>query len=334
MTLFRCSPGHDLAKVPREEQNAAADMASHPPLVADYRSSLLVVELWGLGDLVLALPFIQAASAHARVTLLAKPYAGPLIQRFCPEVELVAFTAPWTAFRGKYWLHRWPWGELAALLDELRRRRFDAAVSSRPDPRDHLLMRLAGAGSRTGFSRAGSRAFLTDPLPRPASPHRFAHWQALSASLGWELPVPQLPSRPGRRMVIHTGAAQATRQWGRGRFEEIARRLRARDWQVELLDESSGNLPELLHTLDAADRFIGNDSGPGHLAARLGLPTFTIFGAQLSENFHPLHPQAAWIEGASCPHKPCNDYCRFAEPHCIRSLTVEEVWGRIHAWLG
>lgn len=303
--------------------------ASNP----DQRPRLLVVELWGLGDLALALPFIHAALLHSRVTLLAKPHAGPLVQRFCPEVELIPFTAPWTAFRGKYRMHHWPWAELSAQLDTLRQRRFAAALSARPDPRDHLLMALTGTNVRLGFPRNGSRLLLTDPLTRPTAPHRSAYWQAVAAALGWNLPTPLPSPRNGRRVVIHTGAAQPTRRWGDDHFEEIACRLRAHDWQVELLDDNSGDLSGLLQALATADRFIGNDSGPGHLAALLGVPTFTIFGAQLAENFHPLHPQAGWIEGAPCPHKPCNDYCRFAEPHCIRDITVEDVWLHIQAWM-
>ncbi len=294
---------------------------------------LLVVELWGVGDLALAIPFLCSAGRHARVTLLAKPHAAPLVQRFCPEVEFIPFIAPWTAFRGKYRLHRWPWLDFSALIGGLRKRRFAAAVSARPDPRDHLLLAASGAKLRVGFPHAGSRMLLSLPLERPVSPHRFAHWQAVAAALGWNLPAPDPAPRTGRQVVIHTGAAQPTRQWGRDHFEEIATRLRAANWQVTVLDDQSGTLDDLMQTLATADRFIGNDSGPGHLAALLGVPTFSIFGAQLPEFFHPLHPQATWIEGAPCPYRPCNDYCRFAEPHCIRSITVDETWARLATWL-
>ncbi|HEY8994562.1 MAG TPA: glycosyltransferase family 9 protein [Lacunisphaera sp.] len=298
------------------------------------RPRLLVVELWGVGDVALAMPFVQLAARHARVTLLAKPHAGPLLRRFCPEVELVPFIAPWTAFLGKYQLHCWPWPELSALLHGLRHQRFAAAVSARPDPRDHLLMSLAGASVRMGFPRAGSNVLLTDPLARPSIPHRAAYWQALATHIGWSLPpIETQKSKTQNHVVIHAGAARPTRQWGREHFEEIATRLRNEGWRVSVLDENSGNLMELLETLATADRFIGNDSGPGHLAALLGVPTFSIFGAQLAANFHPVHPQAAWIDGAPCPHKPCHDYCRFSEPHCIRGVTVDDTWSRIAAWL-
>ena len=51
------------------------------------KPKLLVVELWGLGDLIIATPFLQAASEKYAVTLLAKPYAEDLQLRFWPEVK-------------------------------------------------------------------------------------------------------------------------------------------------------------------------------------------------------------------------------------------------------
>ena len=296
---------------------------------------LLVVELWGLGDLALAVPFLRAATAHARVTLLAKPHAAPLLRRFAPEVELVPLVAPWTAFRGKYRLHRWPWRELAAVRRTLRAARFDLGVSARPDPRDHALLALAGCGLRLGFLRAGSRLLLTRPLAPPARPHRSEYWRTLAGELDWSLApeIPRLTPPRGQRMVIHTGAGQPVRQWPVERFREIAHRLEAAGWSVTMLDDSLSDVDRLLDTLADADRFIGNDSGPGHLAALLGVPTFTIFGPQLPELFAPQHPQAAWIEGAPCPYKPCFDSCRFAEPFCIRGHSVEIVGSAIDRWL-
>ena len=309
-------------------------MQSFSPPAADRRPRLLVVELWGVGDVALAVPFLQEASRHARVTLLAQPHAEPIVRRFCPEIELIPFTAPWTAFRGKYRLQCWPWLDFSALIGGLRRRRFAAAVSARPDPREHALLAAAGTGVRAGFPRAGSSAFLNLRLSPPASPHRAAAWTALAEQFGWSVASAASAPRPGKKIVIHTGAAQPTRTWPRERFEAIASRLQTQGWQVTMLDEQAGKLDALLDALAPADRFIGNDSGPGHLAALLGVPTFSIFGAQLPARFSPVHPQAAWIDGAPCAFKPCNDHCHFAEPFCIRSLGVDEVWDRLARWLG
>lgn len=280
------------------------------------------------------MPFLRAASEHARVTLLAKPHAAPLLARFVPRVEHIALTAPWTAFTGKYRLHRWPWAELKRVLRQLRTREFDFAASARRDPRDHAVMRLAGARQRLGFARIGSGALLTQALAPPATPHRAAHWAALASTLGWSIPPAPLRPPLGRRIVIHTGAAQPARIWPKERYAELALRLRAAGWEVEVLDDTLRDLDALLARLATADRFIGNDSGPGHLAALLGVPTFTIFGPQLPELFAPNHPGATWIEGAPCKFKPCSDYCRFPEPYCLLSTSVDQVWSRVASWLG
>ena len=61
------------------------------------KPKLLIIELWGLGDLAIATPFLRAASDQYTVTLLAKPYAQDLQARLWPGVEVLPFVAPWTA---------------------------------------------------------------------------------------------------------------------------------------------------------------------------------------------------------------------------------------------
>jgi ADP-heptose:LPS heptosyltransferase len=90
---------------------------------------------------------------------------------------------------------------------------------------------------------------------------------------------------------------------------------------------------ELLALVDRAGAFVGNDSGPGHLAAFCGVPTFTLFGPQLPEWFAPLHPASEWLEGKACPYKPCSDYCRFPLPHCMVNCSEEEVRMAVEGFL-
>lgn len=310
---------------------------------------LLVVELWGLGDLVIATPFLRAAAAQYEVTLLAQPFAAELQARFWPAVEVIPFIAPWTAFHHKYQLWRWPWRELSRVRRELQDRHFDYGVSARWDPRNDLLLKLSGARERFGFQRLGSKRYLTRSLPRPApAAHRLEYWRTIGKALALELPdgknvYPEIDSRPPV-VLVHTGAKMPVRVWPLERFQEIVRRLRQDGLAVQIACDpdqltwwhNQGENPacpatvtKLLELVDQAGVFIGNDSGPGHLAAVCGRPTFTLFGPQLPEWFIPLHPAAEAIAGKACPYKPCSDYCRFAEPFCLRDVTVEEVWPRV-----
>lgn len=313
------------------------------------KPKLLVLELWGLGDLVIATPFLQAAMAKYEVTLLAQPFATELRPRFWPAVEVIPFTAPWTAFHHKYQLWRWPWRELSRVRRELMARQLDYGVSVRWDPRDHLLLQCCGVRERLGFPRLNSQMFLTRELSRPKpTVHRHESWRMAGRALGLELPEPANlfanPKPTTASVLVHTGAKIPLRVWPLERFKTIITRLRQQGLTVQVACDpdqlnwwqSHGENPaspvtvtELLQCLDAAGVFIGNDSGPGHLAAACGRPTFTLFGPQLSEWFIPLHPAAEAIEGKPCPYKPCSDYCQFAKPFCLHDITVEEVWPRV-----
>jgi heptosyltransferase-2 len=314
------------------------------------RNSLLVVELWGLGDLVIATPFLQAASRQYAVTLLAKPYALDLQPRFWPEVRVVPFVAPWTAFRHKYKLYAWPWGEMARLR-RLRSPRFDIGLSARWDPRDHFLMWTLGARRRLGFPRLRSRIFLTDPVERPAAEsHRRAHWAVMAEKLGLTLENVRLKSAAAGTggVLIHSGAGQPVRVWPLERYHLLSRRLRQaghavrvacdpdqRDWWLQHGEQdvqTPTTVGELMRLIDQASAFVGNDSGPSHLAAICGVPTFTLFGPQLPEWFAPIHPESVVFEGKACPYKPCSDYCRFPQPFCIQGIGEDEVWPRVQSF--
>lgn len=317
------------------------------------KPTLLVVELWGLGDLVIATPFLQAASEKYAVTLLAKPYARDLQARFWQSVEVAPFVAPWTAFEHKYRLFSWPWREVLNLR-KLMARRFDVGLSARWDPRDHLLLTLLRVKNRVGFPRVGSQIFLSQPLGRPdPRAHRYEHWRAMARALDLDLPPRERlgipPPRPRGEILVHTGAGQPVRVWPLARYHGLVGRLRSEGYRVQVASDpdqrnwwleagESGvatprTVAELFALVDRASAFIGNDSGPGHLAAFSGVPTFTIFGPQLPEWFAPLHPGAQYLEGKPCPYKPCSDYCRFAEAMCLSHLSEEEVWIRFERFL-
>lgn len=316
------------------------------------KPKLLVLELWGLGDLVIATPFLRAAAEKFSVTLLAKPYALELRPRLWPAIEVIPFNAPWTAFRSKYHLWRWDWPEIVQLHRRLRTEKFDYAVSGRWDPRDHLLMKFSGASARLGFPRLNSGRHLTQPLIRPDPiAHRSEYWRIAGEALGLTVPRREEilpPPRPASSVAfIHTGARLPARVWPLENFQQIATRLREQNFTVRLACDpdqlawwqSRGeaavcpqNVAELFAQIDHAGIFIGNCSGPGHLAAISGVPTFTLYGPSVPEWFAPLHPAAEMFEGRACPYKPCSDYCRFEKPFCLGDLAAAEVWPRLAAF--
>jgi ADP-heptose:LPS heptosyltransferase len=54
-----------------------------------------------------------------------------------------------------------------------------------------------------------------------------------------------------------------------------------------------GTCLDLLNELSSAGVFVGNDSGPGHLAGILGIPTVVVFGPSNPTQWKPLGPHVS-----------------------------------------
>jgi heptosyltransferase-2 len=321
---------------------------------------LLVMEFWGIGDLTFSTPLLHAATDEGwDVTLAAKPHARPLLAPTFPRIHFLAYDAPWSAYREKYKLWKWNWRELFAFIRTLRRERFDAAVSVRNDPRDHLLMWLVGAGRRHGFPHRGSRIFLTDPLTREnPKRHRVEDWHALTRALGLPLssesPPPRLDHRRYRSPVVdglvggiskpllclHTGARITVRRWPAEYFAKVLAALRRQfDFHLLLIPDLDGfgrdlapladsvapplTVDELVDLLGRVDLLLCNDSGPGHIAAACGRPAVPIFGPTDPDWFRPWGDFHHIVIRDICPWRPCFDYCLFREPYCLTKLLPE-----------
>lgn len=82
--------------------------------------------------------------------------------------------------------------------------------------------------------------------------------------------------------------------------------------------------------------FVGNDSGPAHMAAGLGRPGVVIFGSSSSPIWGPWSPVSAWrVVQNPYDCNPCpGDRCyRFERPECILSVTFEQVRSAVKAVL-
>ena len=121
----------------------------------------------------------------------------------------------------------------------------------------------------------------------------------------------------GNGILIHPGSGAALKCWPIDHFIELARKLNEggrevrwilgevelERWPVEAIKrlEAIGTIAkpstpvELWELIGAAWLFIGNDSGPAHLAGMAGVPTVAIFGPTSAEIWHPLGPNVACV---------------------------------------
>ena len=139
---------------------------------------------------------------------------------------------------------------------------------------------------------------------------------------------------PDGRTLIHPGSGGAAKCWSVDRFVEVASRLKAEGKQVvfvigeaelerwpkaeiEKLSavgavEAPKDLVALYSLIRTASLFIGNDSGPGHLAGIVGVPTIVIFGGGGLQSWKPLGPGVKVVAGET-----------------LEAITVEQVMGAI-----
>ncbi len=120
--------------------------------------------------------------------------------------------------------------------------------------------------------------------------------------------------------VLHPGAGASEKCWPIERFIELGERLKPNTravfilgpveydrWSprdIEAIEErftvlKAPPLSTLAGVLCHADCFVGNDSGPSHLAAVVGAPAVALFGVTNPRNFAPIGPNVKIISADS-----------------------------------
>jgi heptosyltransferase III len=108
------------------------------------------------------------------------------------------------------------------------------------------------------------------------------------------------PRRIAQRVILHPTSSRPGKNWPQEKFTELAIRLRAAGFDPRLILSAEerqawgetpfaaplfATLSELAGYVCESGWMIGNDSGIGHLASCLGLPTITICRSKLAGNF-------------------------------------------------
>ena len=238
-----------------------------PPARAASPRSFLVVEPWGLGDVVLTTPLLDALRENfsgAAITLLAKPHAELLLAHSGLVDEVIKFDFPWTAFAGKYRPSRYETAAFENLFRQLRKRDFDVSLDARRDIRSNVVTYLAGARRRIGYDFGGGAHLLTDVLPSgDQSAHKIEDWLALLVPLGVRGHASQQPrlvvteaeratardrlkllgiSTSAPLIGLHPGASHAVRRWDERRYSEVvADLLRDGVAEVVIFEEKKGD---------------------------------------------------------------------------------------------
>lgn len=98
--------------------------------------------------------------------------------------------------------------------------------------------------------------------------------------------------RHAKRVVLHPVSAQEEKNWPRTKFEKVAAWLGENGYEPVFLPHFP-TLEELFSFIYESGYFIGNDSGPGHIASCLQVPHLIIGPHQRQMSFW----KPGWLKG-------------------------------------
>jgi ADP-heptose:LPS heptosyltransferase len=248
-----------------------------------------IVRLRSLGDCVLTTPAIavlKSARPDLKIGVVAEPVfstvfeGNPLVNQILPP--------------------NWP---------AVRKFGSTLCVNLHGGTRSQWMTALSGARWRAGFAHYKSTLAYNIRIPRAqrilgvnrtvhTAEHLASAFFAMGAPLS-DIPRGQLftdgkaPAEvKGRYAVLHPFASTAEKTWPSERFCEVARFLKL--WHIEPVflagpndyagaftahTVAQGTLREAKALISKATVFIGNDSGPAHMAAAFGIPSIVMFSS-------------------------------------------------------
>jgi ADP-heptose:LPS heptosyltransferase len=250
-----------------------------------------VIRLRSLGDCVLttpALDILKRCRPDLRVAVVVEDRFRALFENN-PDIDEI----------------------LPPRLAALRRFRPALCLNLHGGTRSVWLTALSGARFRAGFGHFRHQFAYNFHIPRAQQilgverkVHTAEHLASAVFFLGapaGDIPRAKLVARapapakpaPNRPAVIHPVAATAEKTWRPEGFLAVAAHLRDSGLEPVFIggadDDlspfrayrtlSGASLNEIKSLLSGASLFVGNDSGPAHMAAAFGVPVVVIFGA-------------------------------------------------------
>lgn len=333
---------------------------------------LLLVKTTSFGDILHTFPALDDAwrSVDGLVCdwLVEAPYAS--IPTWHPAVRNV-ISVSMRGWRRAPWVQHLP--AIRRSVQRLRRERYDMVLDAQGLLKSAVLARLA-RGRRVGFARRSIREpaaarIYDDTVEVGAGLHAIDRARELFAgALGYPVPAAmeyglRLPAghggardrQPEPRLVFIPGTTWPSKRWPNRHWRTLTELAAGAGWRVDVLSgsaeerrtaqeiaagidgagiQSALSLDDLARFLAGARGVVSVDSGPGHLAAAVGTPGVSIYGA--------TDAALTGIRGAGQVHlsavfhcAPClRRQCRYADrgqvhPDCYATVPPQRVWSTL-----
>lgn len=292
---------------------------------------ILIIRWSGMGDIIMTLPAVKWLTEHfpgCHISYLTDT-AFAAIPRQSGLVDSVATIDRRGFAAGPRFLSAAA-GTLAA-VGRMRRRQFNMAFDLQGFGETALLALLSGAPIRVGRiknsvlrRRIYNRAIEADW----AAEHRTRYFvravaEACGSAAPPVVPPPELnllhgTDHPQQSFIgLNIGASTESRRWSERHFIELARRLSPAAGKIRFFVGPQeaflapaiqaacrengwdfarhGRMAPLMQAIAECRLLVSNDTGPGHLAAALGIPVVTLFSSGDPDNVRPLAGRSRWF---------------------------------------
>ena len=326
---------------------------------------ILVVKLDHLGDVILATPAfsnLRQAYPNAELHALTGRWSRVVLERH-PDVRSIfdynspAFsrTGQSTTLKQAFQLYRELHRQKYDLIIELRgdwRTTWFSLLQLTPHRLSRAALQIENKLGRSRFNGTHETIRNLDVLRHAGIPTSIqtATFSVTTADGKWasDFLATYKIDKQCPLIAIHPGSPIPLKRWLPERYAELADWLIARKGtQVlfvgvkdelpiiteiqQLMQRASINivgkttLTQLASILHSCNVFIGNDSGPMHLAAAVGTPTIGLYGPGDPTRFAPIGVACQTIRRKlDCP--PClGTTCRFGKDGCMSQIQVTDV---------
>lgn len=269
------------------------------------------------------------------------------------------------AWRGRPVKWRDEWGKLGPALGELRRQRYDLALELRGDFRDILFTAAVGARITVGSGWRGGGFMLDHDVNINQKRHQLESTLAIVAATGAPATPrsPRLYVQPEHRrraqealaaadnqtlVAIHLGAGFPSKRLPLSSFLKTAHALVPNGTRRLVLIGGEEDRPladkfltagptdtinlvgslgllETAAVLERCQLFLGNDSGPMHMAAAVGTPVVCFFGPSEPYRYRPYGVEHRVLE-VELDCRPCDFvHCVHREYLCMNRIAVADI---------
>ncbi|MFH0867682.1 MAG: glycosyltransferase family 9 protein [Candidatus Woesearchaeota archaeon] len=328
---------------------------------------ILLIQLWGLGETILALPAIEALRKHNKKSAIDILVTSRNKEIFYNDKNINNITV----------LKLNPFSITLFILKNLKK--YDLAIDMEEYLNISAIISFFTGKERIGYSHGIRSALYTETVKYNDRQHVVYTFLDLLKPLGIKKTADNLPklnySANDRKKIDNllkkhnlsknflvgfgVGAAESakSRMWPQERFAKLADQLIKKynckiilfgnnkekkiiDQLQELIINKNNsfnaagliNVREMFYLISKCRLFIGNDSGPMHVAAAQGVRTIGLFGCNLPVRFAPFGKNNCSVYKKSNQkacinvHKGEVGECRHGiENACVKKIQVNDV---------